>query len=157
MGVGKVQTFGGAIFEGSCVCTQLQYTPHGTDGSATVSNICRQKTPQGKQIVANATISPKDGKLGSFTEKFAPIAPGVDYTIVALDRQDYMVEFDCSSTLGILNYCFHIMSRKPILADDEVEKLKGLMPQYGLNPHNISWKVTKQDSCWKTDEHHVMV
>merc|ERR1712083_972824 len=71
--VGKVQTFGGAIFEGSCVCTQLEYSPHGTDGSATVSNICRQKTPQGKLVVANATISPKAGKPGSFTEKFAPI------------------------------------------------------------------------------------
>ena len=155
--IGKVQTFGGAIFEGSCVCTQLKYTSAGTDGSATVSNICREKTPQGKLVVANATISPKDGQSGSFVETFVKFVPGVDYTIVALEGEEYMVEFDCSSTLGIINYCFHVMSRKPTLDAGELAKLKDLMAQNGLNPHNITWKVTAQDGCWDNEGTHILV
>jgi len=146
--VGKVQTVGGAIFEGDCVCTQLEYTPIGSDGSATVSNICRKSSPDGKLTVANATISPVDGQPGKFQERFCKVCPAVSYTIVALDGDDYMVEYDCSSTLGILNYCFHVMSRKPTLEDSVVENLKALMPQYGLNPQGLDWKVTTQDNCW---------
>jgi len=68
-----------------------------------------------------------------------------------------MVEFDCSSTFGILNYCFHVMSRKPTLDAGKLEKLKDLMPQYGLNPYNITWKVTNQAGCWDDDVNQVLV
>merc|ERR1719174_3165917 len=146
--VGKVQTMGGAIFEGDCVCTQLEYTPIGSDGSATVSNICRKSSPTGKLTVANATISPVEGQPGKFQERFCSVCPAVSYTIVALDGDEYMVEYDCGKTLGVLNYCFHVMSRKPTLEDTVVENLKGLMEQYGLNPQELDWKVTEQDNCW---------
>merc|ERR1711920_322583 len=125
----------------------MGYSPSGADGSATVSNICRQKTPQGKLVVANATIVPKDGKPGKFEEKFVSFAPGPDYTIVALDGEDFMVEFDCSSTLGLLNYCFHVMSRKPSLEESTLSALKDLMPKYGPNPANKEWKITDQEGC----------
>jgi apolipoprotein D and lipocalin family protein len=143
--VGKVQTAGGAIFEGDCKCTSLVYTPIGTDGSASVSNICTNANT-GKVTVANATIMPSSP--GVFQERFCSFCPAVSYTIVALEGDDFMVEFDCSSTLGILNYCFHVMSRKTTLEEETLEKLKDLMPQYGLNPHNLDWKVTDQDGCW---------
>jgi len=149
--VGKIQTFGGAIFEGGCQCTQLEYTPKGSDGSATVSNICRNGSPTGKLVVANATISPVERQPGVFQEKFMPFVPAVSYTIVALDGEQYMVEFDCDNKLGfigVLNYCFHVMSRKPTLEDAVVTKLRALIEQYGLNPNELEWKVTQQDGCW---------
>merc|ERR1712110_904865 len=91
------------------------------------------------------------GQPGIFQERFCGVCPAVSYTIVALDGDDYMVEFDCSSTLGLLNYCFHVMSRKPTLSETSLAKLKALMPQYGLNPHNLTWKTTAQDGCWDSE------
>merc|ERR1711920_1027895 len=89
---------GGAIFEGSCVCTQLKYYPSGTDGSATVSNICRQKTPQGKLVVANATIVPKEGQPGKFEEKFVSQTQR-PHAAVRLEPSQSHLEDDCSGWL----------------------------------------------------------
>merc|ERR1712194_809168 len=94
-----------------------------------------------------ATISPKDGQSGSFVEKFVKFVPGVDYTIVALEGEEYMVEYDCSSILGSIQYCFHVMARKPSLEETALSSLKDLMPKYGLNPSNLDWKITDQDTC----------
>lgn len=93
--IGKVQTFGGALIEGDCVCTQLDYYPV-DENDAYVANICRDTTPDGELKVANATISPAEGGApGAFEEAFCPSCPSVSYTIVALDGSS-MVEFDCS-------------------------------------------------------------
>ena len=62
--IGKIQTPGGAFFEGDCVCTKLDYQSTSKE-NANVANICNKKTPEGKRVVANATISPrKNGNPG---------------------------------------------------------------------------------------------
>jgi apolipoprotein D and lipocalin family protein len=145
--IGKVQTIGGALIEGDCVCTLLDYTPvDSTD--AVVANICREDTADGKLKEADATISQAEsGAPGQFEETFCPTCPAVAYTIVSLDENS-MVEYDCSSnSLGVINYCFHVMSRSPTMDENTLNGLQGLIDQYGLNPRNVSWKDTNQTGC----------
>ena len=110
-----------------------------------MANICTN-AKTGEVTVANTTITPSSP--GVFQERFCKVSPPMSYTIAALDGDDFMVEFDCSSTLGIFNYCFHVMSRKPTLEEATLERIKDLMPEYGLNPNNLDWKVTDQEGCW---------
>jgi apolipoprotein D and lipocalin family protein len=71
--VGKIQTFGGAIFESSCVCTQLIVTaaPGGAAGDAAVLNSCRDKTPAGAFINASAQLV-NMAPPGHWDETFLP-------------------------------------------------------------------------------------
>lgn len=72
--IGKIQTFGGAIFESSCVCTQLIVTPAppgGAPGDASVVNSCRDKTPAGEFINATAQLV-NMGPPGHWDETFLP-------------------------------------------------------------------------------------
>jgi len=143
--IGKVQTKGGALIEGDCVCTKLVYDPV-DDEHASVANICHDTTPDGKLKVANATIEQVD-EVGAFEERFCPSCPAVSYTIVELDNNS-MVEFDCTANVrGALQYCFHIMSREPTMASSTLESLQSLMDEYGLNPYSLDWKNTNQTGC----------
>jgi apolipoprotein D and lipocalin family protein len=148
--IGKVQTIGGALIEGDCVCTLLDYEPV-DDSDAVVSNICHDTSPDGEIKVANATIEPAAGGApGAFEESFCTTCPAVSYTIVSLDAQS-MVEFDCTvGATGLLSYCFHAMSRTPTMDPATLVGLQALMGEYGLNPHNLEWKTTNQTGCgWR--------
>ena len=142
-----MQTFGGALVEGDCVCTQLDFHPV-DESDATVDNICRDTTVDGELKVATSTIIGVDGASpGIFDETFCPACPAVSYTIAYLDESS-LVEFDCSANaLGIINYCFHVMSRTPTMDDATLAGLQELMVNYGLNPHGLEWKVTNQTGC----------
>ena len=54
--IGKIQTAGGAIFESSCVCTELVVSPADASNGTAVLNSCRDKTPTGAFINATATL-----------------------------------------------------------------------------------------------------
>lgn len=72
--IGKIQTFGGAIFESSCVCTQLIVAAAAAPvapGDATVLNSCRDKTPQGAFINASAQLV-NMAPPGHWDETFVP-------------------------------------------------------------------------------------
>jgi apolipoprotein D and lipocalin family protein len=143
--IGKVQTAGGALVEGDCVCTELVYAPVDEE-HATVANICHDTTPDGKLKVANATIDQVD-EAGAFEERFCPTCPAVSYTIVELDEGS-MVEFDCTANArGALQYCFHVMSREPTMPPSTLVALQGLMDEYGLNPYDLAWQDTNQTGC----------
>mmetsp|Transcript_25384 Transcript_25384/g.30085 ORF Transcript_25384/g.30085 Transcript_25384/m.30085 type:complete len:190 (-) Transcript_25384:80-649(-) len=147
--IGKIQTFGGALIEGDCVCTELVYSKE-DDTHASVANICNDKTPDGKLKIANSEITEVDNNPGAFEETFCSSCPPVSYTIVALDGQS-MVEYDCSrNAIGIINYCFHVMSRTSTMDEETLVSLQNLVDEYDLNPHNISWKTTNQTGCgWR--------
>jgi len=53
--IAKIQTWGGAVFEQSCVCTELNIEPK-ADGNYRADNICRDKTPQGKVTNASGVL-----------------------------------------------------------------------------------------------------
>jgi apolipoprotein D and lipocalin family protein len=74
--IGKIQTAGGAIFESSCVCTQLIVAAAAdpvAPGDATVLNSCRDKTPQGAFINASAQLV-NMAPPGHWDETFVPPA-----------------------------------------------------------------------------------
>ena len=74
--IGKIQTAGGAIFESSCVCTQLivaAAADPAAPGDATVLNSCRDKTPQGAFINASAQLV-NMAPPGHWDETFVPPA-----------------------------------------------------------------------------------
>jgi apolipoprotein D and lipocalin family protein len=147
--IGKYQTLGGALIEGDCVCTELVYYPE-DENHATVANICRDTTPDGKLKESDAQIAPisdDDGNAGAFQETFCPTCPAVSYTIAALDQQS-MVEFDCTvNSIGVINYCFHVMSRTPTMDEATLDSLLQLVDEYGLNPNDLEWKYTNQTGC----------
>eukprot|EP00730_Choanoeca_flexa_P015577 TRINITY_DN7183_c0_g1_i1.p1 TRINITY_DN7183_c0_g1~~TRINITY_DN7183_c0_g1_i1.p1 ORF type:complete len:212 (+),score=42.33 TRINITY_DN7183_c0_g1_i1:491-1126(+) len=146
--IGKIQTAGGAFFEKECVCTQLKVYPANAT-SATVSNVCRNKSPSGKLIVANSTIvSHNDTNPARFVETFDfPGASSVAYNVISLD-QDYSVEYDCGTTFGITNYCIHILSRKPTANATVVQRLLDYANiTLGLNDKQLEYKATHQQDC----------
>ncbi len=153
--IGKIQTAGGAIFESSCVCTELivgEVANDTTPSDRQVLNSCRQHTPQGAFL--NATGLLVDMKLpGAWGETFIPfLPPTVNYTVIALGEEngeEYSVEFDCGAIFGIVNYCVHILSRKPTLSPAIVNRLV----QYanntlGLNIYHLPFNQTLQTGCW---------
>lgn len=147
--IGKIQTAGGAFFEKDCVCTVLGYNTTGVT-TANVQNICRKLSPNGVLSEADSKIVQKaNGPLGDFFEYFDYNPDSaVSYTIAALDSSS-MVEFDCiENGFGVINYCFHALSRTPTMDTESLEQLQALIDEYGLNPHNLEWQVTNQTSCW---------
>jgi lipocalin len=73
--IGKIQTFGGAIFESSCTCTQLIVTPAAAPaaapGDATVLNSCRSQSPAGDFINATGQLV-NMAPPGHWDETFLP-------------------------------------------------------------------------------------
>ena len=135
--IAKFQTAGGAIFEGDCVCTELNVFTEKT--TYKVDNICRQKTPDGKQTNAVATLKPTDTE-GHFLESFSSFAPSVNYTIIELGEyngEHYSVEYDCSSNFTGTNYCVHFMSREPTMSDELLQILISRVNKLELNSFNL--------------------
>jgi len=148
--IAKYQTAGGAIFEKDCVCTELKvYT---SDDKYKCDNICRKKTPEGREITATATLTP-DGTAGHFKESFFPLAPAVNYTIVLMGERDgdeYSVEYDCESNFLGTNYCIHIFSRKPTMSESTLSYLLEVIDQLELNMYDLDLQLTLQANCWNT-------
>ena len=70
----------------------------------------------------------------------------VNYTVIAIS-DDYAVEYDCGTSVGITNYCIHVMSRKPTLDQDTFNKLIQMAEDMGLNPQQLPVQMTKQEGC----------
>lgn len=144
--IGRIQTAGGAIFQQSCVCTELLVS-NGTDVDYTVTNSCRDKTPQGAFINATGALV-NEREPGWYEEEFIPGFPTVNYTIIAIG-EDYSVEFDCGELFGVVNYCVHVLSRTPTM---EPALLKELIhfanTTLDLNIYNLPFNATNQTGCW---------
>ena len=156
--IGKIQTFGGAIFESTCVCTQLivAATPGGAAGDATVINSCRDKTPTGAFINATGSLI-NMAPAGHWDETFLPPAFGVfvNYTvifsgtsIISGSPEMYSVEYDCSGDGLFNNYCIHILSRKPTMSKELTEKLVADSLALNLNTQNLPFNYSHQEGCW---------
>ncbi|GFN82208.1 prostaglandin-h2 d-isomerase [Plakobranchus ocellatus] len=145
---GKIQTPGGAFFEKDCVCTTIEVEPKSnkTTGDCTALNSCRKLKPQGKYI--NATGQLEDmNPPGKWKESFFFFLPKVDYTVIYLDK-DFAVEYDCGETLGITNYCIHVMARVPDPDLTKVQSLVNFAEQLGLNTDKLPYNQTHQAGCW---------
>ena len=156
--IGKVQTFGGAIFESSCVCTQLIVvpTPGGKAGDSSVLNSCRDKTPAGAFINASASLV-NMAPPGHWDETFLPPSFGVfvNYTVIFSGSSDmsgspeeYSVEYDCSGDGLFNNYCIHILARKPTMSKELTAKLVADSLALGLNTQGLPFNATHQEGCW---------
>ena len=147
--IGKIQTKGGAFFEKDCVCTELTASimdqPNG-DGS--VDNDCRSKTPDGKWTNVTGTLTGEDpAHPGRWLEHIGPsFAAPVNYTVIALD-ENTAVEYDCGTSMGITNYCIHVMSRTRTMEQSTFDSLIKFAEDLGLNPNNLPVSMTKQDGC----------
>lgn len=149
--IGKFQTFGGAIFEASCVCTELivNNANDGNPNDMTVLNSCRSYTPQGDFLNATGTLV-NERSPGWFEEEFIPGLPTVNYTVIAMDEtKGYAVEYDCGELFGIVNYCVHIMSRTPTMDPTILNELITYAnTTLKLNIYNLPFNMTKQEGCW---------
>jgi apolipoprotein D and lipocalin family protein len=147
--IGKIQTWGGAFFEKDCVCTGLTYEEQNSQtGDSKVVNFCRDKTPSGKYTNITGTLySENMQNQGAWLEKIDGYGTGVaNYTIIAID-DSYAVEYDCTTTLGITNYCIHVLSRTRTMDPAVFNKLIAQAEALDLNPQNLEVKMTKQDGC----------
>ncbi|XP_078620692.1 apolipoprotein D-like isoform X1 [Branchiostoma floridae x Branchiostoma japonicum] len=146
--IGKIQTAGGAFFEKDCVCTNIaiKADPSGNEGDAIVTNSCRKNTPQGKYLNATAKLI-QETVPGIWQESFFPFAPTQTYTIIYIG-DDYAVEYDCESVFGLLNYCIHILSRKPTQDPGLTMKLLQGSLDMGLNSEKLDYVQTLQEGCW---------
>jgi apolipoprotein D and lipocalin family protein len=146
--IGRIQTAGGAIFQQSCVCTELLVSnPNSTDVDLVVTNSCRDKTPQGAFINATSSLV-KERTPGWYEEEFIPGLPTVNYTIIAIG-DTYSVEFDCGELFGTVNYCVHILSRTPTMEPALLQELISYANKtLDLNIYNLPFNVTNQTGCW---------
>ena len=144
--IGRIQTAGGAIFQQSCVCTELLVN-NGTNVDLSVTNSCRDKTPEGSFINATGALV-NEREPGWYEEEFIPGFPTVNYTIIAIG-DDYSVEFDCGELFGVVNYCVHVLSRKPTMDAGLLELLIDFANNtLDLNIYNLPFNTTNQTGCW---------
>ncbi len=146
--IGRIQTAGGAIFQQSCVCTELLVNTSNTSGvDLSVTNSCRDRTPEGQYI--NATGALVNERLpGWYEEEFIPGLPTVNYTIIAIG-DTYSVEFDCGELFGVVNYCVHILSRTPTMNSTLLSSLISFAnTTLNLNIYNLPFNATNQTGCW---------
>jgi apolipoprotein D and lipocalin family protein len=144
--IGKVQTAGGAFFEKDCVCTELNISINDNKtGDGLADNDCRDKTIDGKWTNATGTLY-NANPPGKWLERFSPLAPSVNYTVIALGP-DHAVEYDCGTSFGITNYCVHIMSRKRTMDPNLFNSLLAMAENMGLNPDKLPVQMTKQEGC----------
>ena len=146
--IGRIQTPGGAIFQESCVCTELLVNPSNQTGvDLSVTNSCRDMTPSGAFINATAGLV-NEREPGWYEEEFIPGLPTVNYTIISIG-EDYSVEFDCGELFGVVNYCVHILSRKPTMDPTLLKELVYFAnTTLDLNIYNIPYNQTNQTGCW---------
>ncbi len=146
--IGRIQTAGGAIFQQSCVCTELLVNTSNTPGvDLSVTNSCRDKTPQGNYINATGGLV-NEREPGWYEEEFLPGFPTVNYTIIAIG-DTYSVEFDCGELFGVVNYCVHILSRTPTMEPNLLSELIFFAnTTLNLNLYNLPFNITNQTGCW---------
>ena len=146
--IGRIQTAGGAIFQQSCVCTELLVNESNTPGvDLSVTNSCRDKTPQGNFINATGGLV-NEREPGWYEEEFIPGLPTVNYTIIAIG-ENYSVEFDCGELFGVVNYCVHVLSRTPTMnAGLLAELVRFANSTLDLNIYNLPLNMTNQTGCW---------
>jgi hypothetical protein len=61
---------------------------------------------------------------------------------------DAAVEYDCVESLGVTNYCIHLLSRSRTMPDSVVHMLLELTnTTLGLNYLNLPYTHTMQDGC----------
>ena len=146
--IGRIQTAGGAIFQQSCVCTELLVSDSNqTDVDLSVTNSCRDMTPEGKFINATGALV-NERVPGWYEEEFIPGLPTVNYTIIAIG-DDYSVEFDCGELFGVVNYCVHILSRTPNMDSRLLLQLIAFAnTTLDLNIYNLPFNKTNQTNCW---------
>jgi apolipoprotein D and lipocalin family protein len=148
--IGRIQTAGGAIFQQSCVCTELLVntpSPNTTGVDLSVTNSCRDKTPQGNFINATGALV-NERQPGWYEEEFIPGLATVNYTIIAIG-DSYSVEFDCGELFGLVNYCVHILSRTPTMDPELLSRLISFAnTTLDLNIYNLPFNATNQSSCW---------
>lgn len=145
--IGKIQTKGGAFFERNCVCTQLNIdiTDEMT-GDGIADNDCRYKTVDGKWTNVTGLLTDENlDQPGRWLETIGSGSP-VNYTVIAID-DDFAVEYDCGTSLGITNYCIHVMSRTPEMDQEQFDALIKMAEDMGLNPQGLDVQMTKQEGC----------
>ena len=150
--IGKIQTKGGAFFERNCVCTQLNasITNIPTWGDGIVDNECREKTIDGDWTNVTATLFDEDEEQpGRWLTKVGDYGgQPANYTIIAFEEDDYAVEYDCTtSSLGLTNYCIHVLSRTPTMDQEVFDKLMQDAINRGLNPQDLPIQMTQQEGC----------
>lgn len=148
--IGKIQTWGGAIIEGSCVCTQV-LIGDSTPAGLPINNSCRNKTPQGKFTNATGHLVQRQGlSAGAFEEDFS-FGTKANYTIIAMDDEGekYALEYDCEEEFfGLVeNYCIHLLSRTPTFDPQLTQELFDEAISLGLNQQNLTMKLTEQTGC----------
>jgi len=145
--IGKVQTWGGAFFEKDCVCTQLEFfETDSANGDGKVVNACRSKTTEGSWTNATGLLF-NEAPIGSWQEKMEGHESSIaNYTIVSLG-EDYAVEYDCSTFMGVTNYCIHVLGRTRTMDPNLFNKLIAHAEALDLNPEHLDVKMTKQDGC----------
>jgi lipocalin len=71
----------------------------------------------------------------------------VNYTVIAIDT-DYSVEYDCvTNSVGVTNYCIHVLSRTREMDQATFDKLIQQAEDMGLNPQGLPVIMTKQEGC----------
>jgi apolipoprotein D and lipocalin family protein len=104
---------GGASPDGVANTLNIATTTNTSGVDLSVTNSCRDKTPQGNFINATGSLV-NERTPGWYEEEFIPGLPTVNYTIIAIG-DTYSVEFDCGELFGVVNYCIHILSRTPTM------------------------------------------
>ncbi len=141
---GKFQTFN--PFETGCKCTSVQYFP------APANQFETKCSKWGLPIALNATLLPNaTAGAGVFSEQFASFLPRNRLAIVDQGTlstgEEYLVEFDCSVTFGVLSYCYHAFTASGTASAALVAYVQKFAAVQGLNPHNLTWAVTDQQNC----------
>ncbi|XP_070532831.1 apolipoprotein D-like [Ptychodera flava] len=149
--IGRVQTAGGARWQKDCYCTNMVVKPSEKEPStkdAITVNGCNWGSSTGDLQSATGSMY-YDGHPGHWKLSFFWFLPYVDFTVLILE-DDYAVTYDCSKTWwGTVNYCIHILSRKPIQDPEVTQKILKEALDLGLNPQNIDYVSTPQDGCWE--------
>ena len=58
------------------------------------------------------------------------------------------MEYDCAtSSLGITNYCVHVMSRTRTMDQQQFDELISMAEGMGLNPQQLDVLMTTQEGC----------
>eukprot|EP01084_Bolivina_argentea_P172839 299368_1 len=154
--IGKIQSIEGGFWTRDCVCTTFDITFY-PNSSGIINDTCNKLTPNGETLTAISQITPygNDG-AGEFKEiQINPDVPGVSYINVIFLSDEYSSYYDCQiqSKTNSINYCFHILSSKPTMSQDEVNVLLNLVNMYNLNPQNLPFVYTNQTDC-KSDRNY---
>ncbi|XP_065568085.1 apolipoprotein D-like [Artemia franciscana] len=145
--VGRIQTPGGGYYQRFCLCDTSVYTPDDLLYSGgLVDYSCRNGTTDGPLTTIQATLTPGEVP-GNFDQRFFAFQKPADYNVIWLDDETAM-EYDCTSTLGVVNYCVHLMSRTQSIPQEKLDLMIAFAESLDLNPEEIEYKPTVQEGCW---------